>query len=204
MPRPRLLSDRVCAFPDCSALFRPLESSHRYCSPFCWYEDRRRHAIASLSQRLWERVQRCPHGDCLYCCWPWLGTTNKLGYGILKAARQMFFAHRIAYSSVHRRAIPSGLLACHHCDNPPCCNGDHLFLGTKRDNYDDAHKKGRTVFPMPLHGMNNPAAKLPYEQVHMIRVAAESGMLQRNIAQDFAISQTTVSDIVRGRRRKQG
>jgi hypothetical protein len=44
---------------------------------------------------------------------------------------------------IHRGEIPPGMFVCHHCDTPRCINPDHLFLGTPKDNFDDAVRKGR-------------------------------------------------------------
>lgn len=76
-------------------------------------------------------------------CWPWTGTRNDLGYGILRVTGKNVRAHRFAYELASGRPIPVGLEVCHRCDNPPCCNPAHLFLGTQGDNVRDAASKGR-------------------------------------------------------------
>jgi len=77
-------------------------------------------------------------------CWLWTGSVTSAGYGV---ASSLFGgttsgAHRLAWELTHG-LIPSGLIVCHHCDNPPCVRPDHLFLGTHLDNSNDMRSKGR-------------------------------------------------------------
>lgn len=78
-------------------------------------------------------------------CWLWLGAKNANGYGVLHVggrAGRAFLAHRLTWEA-HKGPIPDGQFALHHCDNPPCVNPAHLFLGSQADNCADMKAKGR-------------------------------------------------------------
>lgn len=75
-------------------------------------------------------------------CWEWQRYRLWTGYGRMSVDGRMANAHRVAYE-LYKGPIPAGMYLCHHCDNPPCCNPEHLFAGTAQDNADDARAKGR-------------------------------------------------------------
>jgi len=75
-------------------------------------------------------------------CWEWQRALHKQGYGSLNYKYKPVLAHRIFWELTNGK-IPFGLKVCHHCDNPKCINPDHLFLGTQKDNMQDAFQKGR-------------------------------------------------------------
>lgn len=74
-------------------------------------------------------------------CLVWTGGKAK-GYGVRKYQGRQQYVHRIAWMEAHG-PIPPGMIICHRCDNPPCYNVEHLFMGTYSDNNFDAAKKGR-------------------------------------------------------------
>lgn len=75
-------------------------------------------------------------------CWEWTGTRVPFGYGILIVDGKQKRAHRVAYEEFVG-PIPDDALVCHKCDNPPCINPAHLFIGTHIDNAKDRNAKGR-------------------------------------------------------------
>lgn len=79
-------------------------------------------------------------------CHEWMGTRNQRGYGLLKITYTSMVVSRLAWTLTNG-AIPDGMFVCHKCDNPPCCNVDHLFLGTHRENMADMVSKGRSAAP---------------------------------------------------------
>ncbi len=78
-------------------------------------------------------------------------------------------AHRLSWE-IANGAIPSGLIVCHHCDNPECCNPSHLFLGTFKDNTRDAMAKGRASRPPLKRGSDNGHAKHTEAEVRVVRL----------------------------------
>ena len=96
----------------------------------------------SEADRFWSKVQKSRG------CWEWIGSRTKKNYGQFRKQKvpgrkkKNVQAHRWAYANTIG-PIPKGLFVCHHCDNPPCVNPKHLFLGTHRDNMLDMRKKGR-------------------------------------------------------------
>jgi hypothetical protein len=93
----------------------------------------------TLAERFWAKVQKTDG------CWLWTGCRNRLGYGKIKVRSYVTEpAHRVALK-LSGVEVPDDMDACHHCDNPRCVRPDHLFVGTRKDNMQDAVRKGRMV-----------------------------------------------------------
>lgn len=139
----------------------------------------------AFEERFWSKVRR----DSPEKCWAWQAATDRYGYGAISAPRERrtLQAHRAAYE-LARGPIPVGLHVLHRCDNRACCNPDHLFLGTHRENMRDMLAKGR------LRARR--ASKLTAERIEAIRKAKGR---QSDIAARFCASLPTVSRIQAGR-----
>jgi hypothetical protein len=119
-------------------------------------------------------------------CWLWTGTTNDKGYAQIRIDGIYKYAHRLSWK-FNRGPIPQNLQVLHKCDTPSCVNPLHLFLGTQKDNMQDAKKKGRT----PL-GERNGMVKLTGEQVIKIR---QDNRTHEAIAKEHMVSRAIISMI---------
>jgi len=97
---------------------------------------------AKTEARFWAKVRLGSPGEC----WEWTASRNATGYGQFCFGGTKRRAHRVAYALTHGE-IPAGMCALHRCDNPPCVNPAHLFLGTQEDNNADRDEKGRQRSP---------------------------------------------------------
>ena len=131
-------------------------------------------------------------------CWEWQGSINDSGYGrtSIYESHERCLSHRLTYM-LFIGEIPKGMHICHKCDNPRCCNPDHLFPGTPKDNIRDCVKKGRAApgykkaRPGVLHGN----AKLDDEKVKQIRKLYEEKHTFADIARIYEMSECRISQI---------
>jgi hypothetical protein len=145
-------------------------------------------------KRFWSKVDIRTTDEC----WPWNASSTPLGYGKFGRGGRYGgweFAHRMAYRLCSGE-IPDDASVLHRCDNPPCCNPNHLWLGSQADNIHDMDKKGRRVNP-PRFGENNGGAKLTAAQVKEIRREySNGGVKQCELATKYGISYQQVHNIV--------
>ncbi len=161
-------------------------SKRTYCGADCY----RSGGPARFVSRFWGKVDKAssPSG-----CWLWTGNRDKRAYGRFSvSAAKNAFAHRVAWEYVNG-PIADGLCVCHRCDNPPCVNPAHLFLGTHAENLHDAERKGRLVFARHLN-------KLTDEQKSDIRAMFVRGKVgeAKAFARRYGVSKQTIHRVVYG------
>ena len=134
---------------------------------------------------------RNKHTDRTDGCWIWLVGRDTDGYGQFRIGSRTLKAHRVSYTFFIGE-IPKGSFVCHSCDNPPCINPKHLWLGDAKSNARDREKKKRGA---DRKGDKAPMVKLTWKKVQRIR--AIKGLSQQKIGEKFDISQTAVGAILR-------
>lgn len=95
--------------------------------------------VSDVAARMAKHLVPMPSG-----CIEWGASRFAQGYGQIKIDYKNRKTHRVAWELAHG-PIPKGMMVCHKCDNPPCCNVEHLFLGTARENTQDMVSKGRRI-----------------------------------------------------------
>lgn len=152
------------------------------------------------ADRFWPKVRKGARDEC----WEWQGARQPTGYGYLVGGpmyggKRWVLAHRLSWEIEHGVPVPEGRYVCHRCDNPPCVNPAHLYVGTKRDNARDRSSRGRGR-ENRQNGSANANAKLTEADVS--RIIEELKRLPRrsqaDIAREFGISQPQISRIMRG------
>lgn len=146
-------------------------------------------------QKFWGNVDHGP----IDRCWKWRGLTHPAGYGVIDlpfGEARYLKPHRLAYYLAFRQH-PADLFVCHRCDNPPCCNPAHLFLGTAADNARDMIDKGRS-----LKGEIHYKTRLTNEAVLDIRATARLGRRRRGgniaeIAAKYGVIDKTIYHILK-------
>jgi hypothetical protein len=118
-------------------------------------------------------------------CWPWTGARYTAGYGRIRRGSVQRAAHREAFEIAYGNPVPRELMVCHLCDNPPCCNPAHLFVGSATDNNRDRMNKGRNG---DTRGERHPAAKVSASDVLEMRRMRASGALFKEIGARFGVT----------------
>lgn len=140
--------------------------------------------------RLMKRIQEKESG-----CIEWIGKRGKQGYGeisdVVNGKKKTLKTHRVSYETFKGK-IPIGLHVLHKCDNPPCINPNHLFLGTARDNLLDMSRKGRC---RNQNGSNNNMSKLDEESVKEI---LKTNCKLKYLAKIYGVKESTISRIKHG------
>ena len=132
-------------------------------------------------------------------CLEWIYGRACFGYGIVQSEGRSQVAHRVSYKKYVGK-IGKGLFVLHRCDNPPCINPKHLFLGTNMDNMQDKMRKGRLRV---LFGENHPMAKVKnVDIIKMRKDYANAKFTLEELARIYKLSPLTVRDIIKRKRWK--
>lgn len=184
-------------------------------------EERKFWRLKIRTALFWSLVAKGNDSDC----WLWTGYCHpKTGYGSFRFSAVMGkkntgYAHRVAWVLTNGM-LPGGLDVLHKCDNPPCCNPAHLWLGTQADNNADRDAKGRGGGPklkeyyrthpgvakarsknIPRRlGINHPMRKIDDDIVREIRALYSRGKFSaRRVAEHLGISEGIVYSVISGK-----
>lgn len=158
----------------------------KFCKRDCYVSATKNQRLASTAERFWSRVHKTE------TCWFWTGGTFSNGYGLFTVQGKTIGAHRYVFQQQHG-LIPKDMFICHTCDNPPCVNPAHLFLGTHTDNMQDCISKGRFSHHGQKGSLHN-LAKLREKDIPVIR----SMLLfctPTEISKIYKVAPTTISYI---------
>lgn len=160
-----------CQF--CGERFLGQRRSSKFCSPTCFYEDRK----TRQEERFWARVKKTK------TCWLWTASVNSSGYGTRWFLGKVRSAHHVSWFIAHGTWPSQNLM--HSCDTPRCVNPAHLSEGDQAANVADMLAKGR--------GKSN---KLSVYQVREVIARLKAGTeSQAAIARSYGVSHGTVGHI---------
>jgi hypothetical protein len=155
-----------------------------------------------IEQKYIDRFHKNYIIDPITNCWNYNKSLDKDGYGSMSLG---YDSIKKRYTSIksHRFSImldgrdPTGLLVCHHCDNPRCVNPQHLFLGTAKDNHQDRIKKGRSGNSTPSKGSKNGNSRISEDVAKKILNEYQTeNVSQVSLSKKYNVSTFTVWTIV--------
>lgn len=152
---------------------------------------------ANTPDVLWSKVKIGAENEC----WEWQGYRNKGKYGRTWINDKGYYAHRVIFDLTFPNTIQLSApksthetgFVLHLCDNPPCCNPKHLWLGTHKDNMQDKAAKGRTP---KFNGDKGPRCKLTMEQAMQARYLRKTGVSAKELAVQFGISLSSMKTLL--------
>lgn len=183
---------RVC--PVCRRKFQANYAGRVCCSANCRLEK-----LGTDAARLWARVNfdGPTQPGMSDPCHVWTGDTRGAGYGSIKIGGKKIATHRLAWELANG-PIPPGLLALHHCDNPPCVRVTHLFLGTVKDNAQDMLAKGRGN---KARGESHGRAKKSEGEIRaLLAEYAAGGVTQKELAARYGLHPIYVNKVITGKK----
>lgn len=132
--------------------------------------------------------------DLVEPCWIWTASEHGGGYGGFGIGSKVFLTHVISWI-IHNGQKPVGMCVLHRCDNRPCVNPEHLFLGTRITNNLDCLTKGRIVY-----GEKNGRAKLTAELVRQARTEYSFGNISFiELGKKYGVNAMTIRPAILGR-----
>lgn len=188
----------TCSIPECTKTVHGRGYCGTHYRRWLTHGDANKVIDRSLAERFYAKVQKGGGTEC----WQWTGALSDWGYGKMGIDHRTVKAHRVSWE-LHNGAIPQGMYVLHRCDNPPCTNPAHLFLGTLSDNSNDMVNKkrhARAVSPeTTVRGSRHSQAKLNEDQVREIReLFAAGGYTKAGLGRKYGVSETLIGFIVRG------
>lgn len=146
--------------------------------------------LEDIKDWFWTNVETNSNG-----CMNWKGPLRQDGYGTVRVNGKKRVASRVAWL-LRYGSLPPDKLVCHRCDNPPCVNPDHLFLGDDKANHRDAVSKGRKY---DARGDGSPVAKIHSSQINEIVRRIDTGESCRALGRELGVHHSTISSIVLGK-----
>lgn len=136
-------------------------------------------------KRFWSKIDIKESNEC----WEWTGKRCH-GYGAFKHQGKLRIATRVCYALTHGKTELDRPYILHSCDNPPCCNPEHLSAGTAKINSDECSERGRRRI-----GSRAPGAKLTEESVACIKKEIFAGVKWIELANKFGVALGTIQNI---------